>query len=120
VSLLFIRHCRMFEGMQLLTVVESPLFTKYWSDYWSEEEHGEFMAFIAGNPEAGDVVPGSGGCRKVRWGAAGKGKRGGVRVVYTTRLANGVIVALVIYGKGAVDNIPAHILRQIAEEFGHA
>ena len=110
----------MFEGMQLLTVVESPLFTKYWSDYWSEEEHGEFMAFIAGNPEAGDVVPGSGWCRKVRWGAAGKGKRGGVRVVYTTRLANGVIVALVIYGKGAVDNIPAHILRQIAEEFGHA
>jgi hypothetical protein len=41
-------------------------------------------------------------------------------VIYTTRLANGVIVALVIYGKGAVDNIPAHILRQIAEEFGHA
>ena len=41
-------------------------------------------------------------------------------MIYTTRLANGVIVALVIYGKGAVDNIPAHILRQIAEEFGHA
>lgn len=77
------------------------------------------MAFIAGNPEAGDVVAGSGGCRKVRWGACGKGKRGGVRVIYTTRLANGVIVALTIYGKGAVENIPAHILRQLAEELGH-
>jgi hypothetical protein len=76
------------------------------------------VAYIAGNPEAGDVVPGSGGCRKIRWGAGGKGKRGGVRVIYTTRLASGVVVALVIYGKGAVENIPAHILRQVAEEFG--
>ena len=100
--------------------MESPLFTKYWPDYWSEQEHGEFMAFVAGHPEAGDVVPGSGGCRKVRWSAGGKGKRGGVRVIYTTCLASGVVVALVIYGKGAVENIPAHILRQIAEEFGHA
>ena len=57
---------------------------------------------------------GSNGCRKVRWGAGGKGTRGGVRVIYTTRLANGVIVALTIYGKGAVENIPAHILRQLA------
>ena len=105
--------------MQLLTIIESPLFSKYWPDYWSNDEHGEFMAFIAGHPEAGDVVAGSGGCRKVRWGASGKGKRGGVRVIYTTRLANGVLVALTIYGKGAVENIPAHILRQLAEELGH-
>lgn len=105
--------------MQLHTVIESPLFTKFWPDYWSMDEHGEFMVFIAGNPDAGDVIPGSGGCRKVRWGAGGKGKRGGVRVIYTARLANGVIVALTIYGKGAVENIPAHILRQIAEEFDH-
>ena len=105
--------------MQLLTIIESPLFSKYWPDYWSNDEHGEFMAFIAGHPEAGDVVAGSGGCRKVRWGAGGKGKRGGVRVIYTTRLANGVLVALTIYGKGAVENIPAHILRQLAKELGH-
>jgi hypothetical protein len=44
----------------------------------------------------------------------------GVRVIYTARLANGVVVALTIYGKSAVDNIPAHILRQLAEELGHA
>ncbi len=49
-------------AMQLLTVIESPLFTKYWPDYWSNDEHGEFMAYIAGHPQAGDVVPGSGGC----------------------------------------------------------
>ncbi|MBS7349602.1 MAG: transcriptional regulator [Comamonas sp.] len=105
--------------MRLLTIIESPVFTRYWPDYWTEEEHGEFMSFIAGNPSAGDVVPGSGGCRKVRWSAGGKGKRSGVRVIYTARLASGVIVALTIYGKGTTENIPAHILRELAKEFGH-
>jgi mRNA-degrading endonuclease RelE of RelBE toxin-antitoxin system len=104
----------------MLTVIESPLFSKLWPDYWSEEERGEFSAFIANNPEAGDVVPGSGGCRKIRWSRAGSGKRGGVRVIYTARLARGAVVLLVIYAKSAKDNIPAHVLRKIAEEMGHA
>ena len=69
----------------MLTIIESPLFTKLWPDYWSEEERGEFAAFIASNPEAGDVIPGSGGCRKIRWSRAGADKRGGVRVIYTPR-----------------------------------
>jgi mRNA-degrading endonuclease RelE of RelBE toxin-antitoxin system len=102
----------------LLTIIESPIFTRYWPDYWTEDERGEFAAFLAANPKAGVVVPGSGGCRKVRWGVEGKGKSGGVRVIYTARIAKGVVVVLTIYGKGAVDNIPAHILRQLAKEFG--
>jgi hypothetical protein len=54
----------------MLTIIESPLFTKLWPDYWSEEERAEFAGYIAANPEAGDLVPGSGGCRKIRWGRA--------------------------------------------------
>lgn len=104
----------------MLTVIESPLFTKLWPDYWSEEERGEFAAFIAHAPKAGDVIPGSGGCRKIRWTLAGMGKRGGVRVIYTAHLIVGVVVLLVIYSKSARDNIPAHVLKQIAEEMGHA
>ena len=104
----------------MLTVIESPLFTKLWPDYWSEEERGEFAAFIANNPEAGDVVPRSGGCRKIRWARAGTGKRGGVRVIYTARLARGALVLLVIYSKSARENIPGHVLKKIAEEMGHA
>lgn len=77
------------------------------------------MTFIAANPEAGDLVRGSGGCRKVRWKTEGTGKSGGVRVVYTTRLANGALVALTIYGKGTVENIPAQVLRELAKESGH-
>ena len=104
----------------MLTVIESPLFTKLWPDYWSEEERGEFAAFVAGNPESGDLIPGSGGCRKIRWSRAGSGKRGGVRIIYAARLAQGALVLLVIYAKSARENIPAHVLRKIAKEMGHA
>ncbi len=103
----------------MLTIIESPLFSRLWPDYWSEEERGEFAAFIANSPEAGAVIPGSGGCRKVRWARAGAGKRGGVRVIYTARLARGALVLLVIYAKSARENIPAHVLRKIAEEMGY-
>jgi hypothetical protein len=104
----------------MLTIIESPLFTKLWPDYWTEEERGAFMTFLANDPDAGSVVPGSGGCRKVRWNMDGRGKSGSVRVVYTAQLASGVLLALLIYGKGATENIPAHILRKIAKEFNHA
>lgn len=103
----------------MLTVIESPLFTKLWPDYWSAEEHGEFAAYLASSPEAGDLVSGSGGCRKVRWTRPGMGKRGGVRVIYTVRLKRGTVVLLTIYSKSAKDNIPSHVLRQIAEELDH-
>ena len=64
-------------------------------------------------------MPGSGGCRKIRWSRPGTGKRGGVRVIYTVRLKHASIVLLTIYAKSARDNIPAHILRKIAEELDH-
>ena len=51
----------------MLTVVETLLFERQWPHYWSEEERGEFAAYIAEDPAAGDVVPESGGIRKVRW-----------------------------------------------------
>ena len=103
----------------MLTIIESPLFGKHWPDYWSEDERGEFVTYLAANPEAGDVIPGSGGCRKIRWAGSGKGRRGGLRIIYTARLASGALVLLLIYSKSALENIPAHILRKIAEELGH-
>ena len=103
----------------MLTIIESPLFTKLWPDYWSTEEHGEFATYLANSPEAGDLIPGSGGCRKIRWTRPGMGKRGGVRVIYTVRLKSGAVVLLTIYSKSAKDNIPSHVLRKIAEELDH-
>lgn len=104
----------------MLTIIESPLFTRLWPDYWTTDEHAEFAAFLAANPEAGDVVPGSGGCRKVRWSRSGTGKRGGVRVIYTVRSRRGALVLLTIYAKNVRDAIPAAVLRKIAEELADA
>jgi hypothetical protein len=61
-------------------------------------------------------VPGSGGVRKLRWGVAGRGKRGGLRVIYFLRTSQGQIWMLTIYPKNVAENIPANVLRQIKEE----
>lgn len=100
----------------MLTVVETPTFTRLAADYWSEEERDEFIAWIARNSEAGEVIRGSGGCRKLRWTRKGMGKRGGVRVIYFNRLSEGEIWLLLIYAKSAQENIPAHTLRAIKAE----
>ncbi len=71
--------------------------------------------WIAANPESGDVVPGSGGCRKIRWSRTGTGKRGGVRVIYYNQIADGRIYLLLIYAKSAQENIPANVLLKIKE-----
>lgn len=100
----------------MLTIIETPLFTSLWPDYWSEDERGQFATWLATHPESGDVIPKSGGVRKVRWSREGMGKRGGVRVIYYNQLANGEIWLLLIYAKNRHDTIPAHVLKAIKEE----
>ncbi len=100
----------------MYTVIETPTFAADADDLWSEEERGAFCAWISANPEAGDVIPGSGGCRKVRWSRTGMGKRGGVRVIYFLRVKHEEIWLLVVYAKNVRDNIPAHILKAVREE----
>ena len=98
----------------MFTVVETPLFEKQWPLYWSEEDRGEFAAYIAEFPNAGDVVPRSGGIRKVRWRRAGTGKSGGGgRVIYFTRTIEEEIVLLVMYAKAKTDNITGAKLKEI-------
>jgi len=97
----------------MLTVVETPVFQKQWPLYWTEEERGAFAAYIAERPTAGDVVPESGGIRKVRWRRAGSGKSGGVRVIYFTRTATGEVVLLTLYAKSKTDNLTGPKLKEI-------
>jgi hypothetical protein len=92
----------------MYTVVETVLFQKQWPLYWSEDERGEFAAYVAG-----DVVPESGGIRKVRWRRKGTGKSGGVRVIYFTRAAEEEIVLLTLYAKAKTDNITGAKLKEI-------
>ena len=104
---------------RIYTIVETPTFAEDARKIWTEQERGAFCAWLAANPEVGDVIPGSGGCRKVRWSITGSGKRGGARIIYFNRLANGEIWLLVIYTKSVMGNIPAHILKSIREAIEH-
>lgn len=76
----------------MLTVIETPIFQSYAPSVWNQLEREDFIDWIACNPDGGDVITGAGGLRKVRWGRAGVGKRGGVRVIYFNRTTRGEIV----------------------------
>ncbi|WP_238947404.1 type II toxin-antitoxin system RelE/ParE family toxin [Vandammella animalimorsus] len=80
---------------------------------WDLQTHFSFVDFIACNPLAGDVIPGSGGVRKVRWQASGRGKRGGARVVYFNQLEEGEIVLLAVYAKSDKANLPPKTVRKL-------
>jgi len=96
--------------------IEATAFTKHVYDYLSEDEFIGFQSFLLQYPESGKIVRSSGGIRKIRWSMTGKGKRGGVRVIYYFKKQDDEIWLLTIYSKNEVENIPAHVLRQIAKE----
>jgi hypothetical protein len=97
------------------TVAETAVFVRYAAGLWSEAERQEFVSFIAANPEAGDIIRGSGGCRKVRWSRSGSGKRGGTRVIYFLA-PDGTVWLLIAYSKAKFDNLPASFLAQLKKE----
>ncbi len=96
--------------------IEASIFTRYVYTYLTEDEYLGLQSFLMRYPDSGKIVPGSGGVRKLRWTMAGSGKRGGLRVIYYFKKKNDEIWLLTIYSKREVENIPAHILRKIAEE----
>ena len=83
-----------------ITVAESRLFTRKAEQLLSPGERTELIDFLACNSQAGDVIQGTGGVRKLRFGAQGKGKSGGVRVIYYYLEDDLPLYALLVYGKG--------------------
>ena len=98
------------------TVVETAAFQAMASDVWDEETRLDFVGFIAENPLAGDVIPETGGARKVRWQASGRGKRGGSRVIYFNQLDDDLIVLLAVYAKNEAENIPRKAAKRLKDE----
>ena len=96
--------------------IETTLFTRLVYTYLTDDEYLGLQSYLLQFPESGKVVPGSGGVRKLRWAMSGTGKRGGVRVIYYFKKQDDEIWLLTIYSKSETENIPAHILRKIAEE----
>jgi mRNA-degrading endonuclease RelE of RelBE toxin-antitoxin system len=86
---------------------------------FSEDEFRDLQIYLCERTEAGDIIPGTSGCRKLRWQSKGKGKRGGARVIYLLRLASGQIILITTYGKNVRDDIPREWLRKIKEAYDH-
>jgi len=98
------------------TFIETKLFTRLVQEYLSDQEYAELQRVLLENPEAGSVIPGSGGVRKLRWRAQGRGKRGGYRVIYFVKATSHMFWMLTMYPKNVTENISPLILRQIRNE----
>lgn len=96
--------------------IEAPKFTELVKEHLSDDEYAALQWMLLERPDAGPVVPGSGGVRKLRWGLRGRGKRSGIRVIYYWKTADNEIWLLTLYAKNVRENIPAHLLKQIAQE----
>jgi hypothetical protein len=99
----------------MIEFVETSQFTKLIERYLNDDEYAELQQYLNKNPEAGVVVPGSGGVRKLRWQVRNKGKRGGLRVIYYLRLRDEQIWLLTLYAKTEVISLPAQYLKMIKE-----
>jgi hypothetical protein len=103
---------------KLITVAETPLFMRQAAAVWDDAEREAFVEFIARNPEAGDLIPDTGGVRKIRWGRAGSGKRGGARVIYFYHDADRPLYLLMVYAKARQENLTPdekRAVRKLAE-----
>ena len=89
------------------------MFQRYAAEIWTDDQLDRFVSWIALNPLSGDVIPGSGGMRKVRWSASGRGKRGGARVIYYNVLQDGTVWLLMAYTKAKLDNLPPNFLKEL-------
>jgi mRNA-degrading endonuclease RelE of RelBE toxin-antitoxin system len=100
----------------VFSFIETKLFTRLVQDYLTDDEYRELQVMLIEQPDIGDVIPGSGGVRKLRWKAQGRGKRSGYRVIYYLKRVRNTIWMLTMYPKNVAENIPADILREIRKE----
>lgn len=101
----------------MFTFIESAAFERMRALYLDDEEYAELQQFMLLHPEAGKIIRGAGGVRKLRWRRKGTGKRGGLRVIYFLRYEPNEFWMLALYAKTRRENVPAYILKQLKEAF---
>ncbi|BCX18536.1 MAG: hypothetical protein KatS3mg117_2218 [Geminicoccaceae bacterium] len=101
----------------MVRFVEAPGFTRRVADYLDDAELAALQWTLATRPEAGTLIPGSGGLRKLRWRGSGRGKSGGYRIIYFFwRPSVREIWLLAVYAKNEETDLPADVLWAIREE----
>jgi len=98
-----------------MVFVETSIFTKQIQKLMSDEEYRALQVELVERPDSGAIIPQSGGLRKVRWSAKGRGKRGGTRTIYYWAVKEDQILMLLIYPKNVQDNLTARQLKQLRE-----
>jgi hypothetical protein len=109
------RHWRTIHSV---IFIETPLFTKQITALVNDRSYGELQNELANNPKAGDLIPGTGGLRKIRMAASGRGKRGGARVIYYYFVSESRIAMLFVFPKNSRSDLTAdqkRTLRKIIE-----
>ena len=97
----------------LRTGIETPTFQKQAERVWSEDERFDFITWIAANSDAGDVISGADGARKVRWKRAGTGKSGGARVMYFNLTDEEIVLPVAVYAKAERENMLPKDIRKV-------
>jgi hypothetical protein len=91
----------------MITFIEHPAFTKFVQDWMPEDDYREFQLWLAENPNAGDVISGLAGLRKIRMALPGRGKRGSARVLYLLFRSADTIFLVYAYTKGDFEDLPS-------------
>jgi hypothetical protein len=101
----------------MFTFIELEPFARAREALLDDGEFAQLQMYLLAQPDAGDVIPGSDGCRKLRWALPGRGKRGGARVIYFLRLKSGEVVLVTMYAKNVRDNIDPKLLRELRRQY---
>ena len=94
--------------------IETPIFTRLVKEALSDEDYGALQQLLADQPDAGDLIRGGGGIRKVRWGLRGRGKSGGIRVIYYWHVRADQIYLLFLFPKGERSDLTPAQVKQLA------
>ena len=104
-----------------MVIVETSVFTRQVVELLTDDEYRELQTALVMRPDAGRLIVGSGGIRKIRWAVRGRGKRGGVRVIYFWAVKRDRLLMLLMYRKGIQDDLTPDQLRKlrkiVEEEF---
>lgn len=98
-----------------MVFVELTPFADFRRAHWADEDLAAFQSFLLVTPNAGDLIPGGGGLRKVRWAARGRGKRGGSRIIYFWKVSRNQIYLVYGYEKSERDDLTQSQVKVLAD-----